>query len=499
MNLISWNCRGLGHPRAIRDLCQKVKEKRPTILFLMETKCGKNKMEVIRSKLGFEGSFEIELMGRSGGLALLWKEAGRLEIQNFTRHHINAVVRPVCGNLQWKLTCFYGHPETAKRHESWALLTHLNSYQPDPWLCIGDFNEIVNQDEKMGGALRRESQMDQFREALENCGLSDLGYKGAKFTWSNCQHDGNFIQERLDRAVANKAWCELIATYEVQVLAARSSDHTPLFLQMLDEDEAPIYYSKSFKFEASWLADGECLEVINDAWGRGGDVGVGMQPARSKLASCQTQLVSWSKRKFGNAAKMLTRKTKQLELLQRQARGSNLAAIRRVQKEIDFILEQEDIKWKQRAKQSWYQNGDRNTPFFHAWADHRRRVNRIVRIKDDEGREWKKQHEIGQAFTAFYQKLFTAGECSGVDGCLADLIPRVTPKMNARLLCEFLLGKWRQPFIKCIHSNHPGRMDSRLASINNLGILSKPRYVRRFWGFLIMIFLMLILILLILL
>jgi hypothetical protein len=46
--------------------------------------------------------------------------------------------------------------------------------------------------------------------------------------------------------------------------------------------------------------------------------------------------------------------------------GSNLAAIQRLQKEIDFILEQEDIKWKQRAKQNWYQKGD-HTHFFHAW------------------------------------------------------------------------------------------------------------------------------------
>jgi hypothetical protein len=87
------------------------------ILFLMETKCRKNKMEIIQSKLGFEGSFVIESLGRNGGLALLWKEAGWLEIQNFTRRHINAVVHSVDSDFQWKLTCFYGHPETANRHE----------------------------------------------------------------------------------------------------------------------------------------------------------------------------------------------------------------------------------------------------------------------------------------------------------------------------------------------------------------------------------------------
>lgn len=82
-------------------------------------------------------------------------------------------------------------------------------------------------------------------------------------------------------------------------------------------NELDPYYNKSNRTTKR--------KLINEAWERGGDVGVGMQPARTKLASCQTQLASWSKRKFGNAAKMLKQKTKQLELLQRQARGSYLA------------------------------------------------------------------------------------------------------------------------------------------------------------------------------
>jgi hypothetical protein len=65
-------------------------------------------------------------------------------------------------------------------------------------------------------------------------------------------------------------------------------------------------------------------------------------------------------------------------------------------------MEQEDIKWKQRAKQNWYKNGDRNTPFFHAWVDHRRIINHIRCIVDEEGRQWKKKKEIPRVFTAFY-------------------------------------------------------------------------------------------------
>ena len=34
-------------------------------------------------KLGFEGLFVVEPRGKSGGLALLWKERNVLEIQNY--------------------------------------------------------------------------------------------------------------------------------------------------------------------------------------------------------------------------------------------------------------------------------------------------------------------------------------------------------------------------------------------------------------------------------
>jgi hypothetical protein len=109
-----------------------VKEKKPTLLFLMETKSRQLTMEVLRAKLGFVGLFTVDPVGRSGGLALLWNNENELQIQNFTRRHINAEVRIADSDLWWHLTCFYGHPVSAKHHESWALLWHLQSF------CLGN-------------------------------------------------------------------------------------------------------------------------------------------------------------------------------------------------------------------------------------------------------------------------------------------------------------------------------------------------------------------------
>ena len=104
----------------------------------METKRQKTKMEVLRVKIGFEGMFVVDPVERSGGLALFWNDIDLVEIQNFSRRHINAIVRPSVGANGWKFTGFYRHPVWNKRHESWALLSHLNSYLPQAWLCVGD-------------------------------------------------------------------------------------------------------------------------------------------------------------------------------------------------------------------------------------------------------------------------------------------------------------------------------------------------------------------------
>lgn len=51
-----------------------------------------------------------------------------------------------------------------------------------PWVCVGDFNEILLQSEKEGGPARPMGQIMAFREALADCSLLDLGYSGNPYT-----------------------------------------------------------------------------------------------------------------------------------------------------------------------------------------------------------------------------------------------------------------------------------------------------------------------------
>lgn len=80
MNLLGWNCRGLGNPRAVRVLGDLLKTQKPDFLFLSETISNASSIETLRIKFGFAQCFAVDRVGRSGGLAIFWKRHVACEV-----------------------------------------------------------------------------------------------------------------------------------------------------------------------------------------------------------------------------------------------------------------------------------------------------------------------------------------------------------------------------------------------------------------------------------
>lgn len=81
----------------------------------METKASCILLEFVRIKLGFHCCFTVNLIRRSGGLVMLWKEDISLEVVNFSNQHIHAKVREVGCEQDSFIIGFYGSPITYKR------------------------------------------------------------------------------------------------------------------------------------------------------------------------------------------------------------------------------------------------------------------------------------------------------------------------------------------------------------------------------------------------
>lgn len=124
-------------------------------------------------------------------------------------------------------------------------------------------------------------------------------------------------------------------------------------------------------------------------------------------------------------------------MLQKREDPEDWASIKTLQSEIEHLLEMEDLQWRQQAKRNWFWGGDRNTHYFHTWANHRRKVNTIAQIQDDQGRDWSQPNDLCCIFVQYFQGIFFTATPVGVYESLANITPRVTKSMNSLLLRDF--------------------------------------------------------------
>ncbi|KAL0395439.1 UNVERIFIED_CONTAM: hypothetical protein Slati_4510100 [Sesamum latifolium] len=210
--------------------------------------------------------FNVASIGKSGGLALFWDKTVPLQLQSYSASHIDVSVQSNTYPSPWRFIGFYCSAEASKITNSWSLLRTLHKQVVHPRLCVLDFNEILLQSEKMGGSLRPLWQMRNFREALSDCDLHDLGYSGEQFTWSNRQELPDMMLERLDRACGDSRWKALFPKVSVEHLSSIYSDHLPILIFLAPERSQKLNCGKVFRFEASWLQLKDCLLVVENSW-----------------------------------------------------------------------------------------------------------------------------------------------------------------------------------------------------------------------------------------
>ncbi|KAF4355150.1 hypothetical protein F8388_026075 [Cannabis sativa] len=215
-----------------------------------------------------ENFYSVDRVGLSGGLLLMWKEGIQIRVDSSSVGHILA---RVVGNnfLPWSLTCFYGNSDASQRRFSWELLRNIKREIHGPWLCVGDFNEIVSLAEKNGGRVRSAGAMEEFREVIDDCRLIYFSSNKSDLTWCN-GHESNTVMERLDRGLCNEEWLLSFDGADIQVLDWWESDHKPLVVDMPlvnDENkEAKNTKKGRFHFEEAWCEEDQCKEIVEKNW-----------------------------------------------------------------------------------------------------------------------------------------------------------------------------------------------------------------------------------------
>ncbi|XP_074299289.1 uncharacterized protein LOC141630356 [Silene latifolia] len=345
-------------------------------------------MRKVRESLdGFFG-IEVDSMGRSGGLDFLWRKEVDCTFISSSVHHIDFHVRGEEG--EWRITGFYGWPAVADRHLSWELLRLLARQSTLPWVCLGDFNEILFSTEMKGGS-RPQRQMNNFRAAVDECGLRDVPWEGYNFSYDNGQ---------------------------------AGEDHAPikLVLNYKFYEETKV---RPFHFEQIWVGSEGCEEAVV----RGVEKGKGNLV--TVLRECTRELKAWKNTSIRQIRRTIDWKRRQLERLNEGNRDEESVLRRRkLVAEISDLRRQEEQYWRQRSRALWLRVGDRNTKFFHTRAGERKRKNYIAKLIDDEGVVRMEEEEVGTVAINYFEELFHSSNPCNFDEILNGFNRRVTGPMN---------------------------------------------------------------------
>lgn len=230
MNYISWTCRGMGNPQAIHIFGDLIKSCSPYFIFLSETLVKSKDIEGIAEKFGYSKSFTLDKVSRGGRLVVLWKRTIVCNVVDSSLNHIDIHVMKK-SSLDWRLTCYYGYSESTRRQDAWNMLRSLAQTNNLSWCIFGDFNDLLYEADKKDPHSHPQHLMNDFRIAIEDCGMTKLDLVGGDFTWVKSKGISNWVREHLDKAFAYTEWWQKFSLCKLTVTHTITSDHDPIIME----------------------------------------------------------------------------------------------------------------------------------------------------------------------------------------------------------------------------------------------------------------------------
>ncbi|VFQ99227.1 unnamed protein product [Cuscuta campestris] len=382
---------------------------------------GAEHYESTKKHIGFSQHF----VGCSGKIWLLWKDTYTIKVLSDEEQVVFVDATHTPSQKTRFMAFVYAKTKSWLRKDLWASLVQFTqSYTVNkPWAVVGDFNCILNPDEKKGGLPMSLNASWDFQQCINDFGLMEVTTYGNTFTWWNGRKKFHSIWKRLDRCLVNQSWADTFQT-TVHVLSLTTSDHSPLHISTTIPTctTAP----RKFSFLNAWTTHADFMQVVEKAW-KTTVSGPPMVQVAAKLKATTYALNTWNKQVFGNIFTKLEDLEKKVqnaeELYQADPSDENLINFKSVEASYIHQLYLEKLFWRQKAHIQWIEDGDKNSKFFHSRVKDRRRRLYIHKIKDQTGAWIEDQKQIAQQAIEFYQHLFIEEYRGGIDYTSLSLIP----------------------------------------------------------------------------
>jgi len=313
-----------------------------------------------------------------------------------------------------RITFIYGHNNPAARLSLWEYLNQeSHSTAGIPWIVLGDFNAILQANDRSGGDTHWPCYQDDFNACITQSELLQVPYSGLKYSWHNGQLGDNTIQKKLDWIFGNpclfSTWPSAHANFQPRTI----SDHSAMVLQ-LQSHNCPR--RTSFKFLNAWADRIDFLSIVQDSW----SLPVNGNPMfqlttklqRLKIPLCQLHRQHTSSITSRVALAKAAWISAQFTLDENPTLPDARAAERHLASKYMQLCKDEESFFKQKSRVQWLHLGDQNTNFFHKSLLHRQVRNRIHSLQDEEGNLVHDQLEIGNMAAIYFERLLTTPHCT---------------------------------------------------------------------------------------
>ncbi|KAF3644932.1 hypothetical protein FXO38_19905 [Capsicum annuum] len=125
-------------------------------------------------------------------------------------------------------------------------------------LCMGDFNAMLNGNDKLNGSPVQEGEIKDFVEFLADTHMIELKVVDREYTWTK-----GHTCSRIDQAPVNVEWMVHMSMLEVIILPPWISDHSSLSLELGGEIRR---YTDTFIFFNYLAEHPEFIPRVNEAW-----------------------------------------------------------------------------------------------------------------------------------------------------------------------------------------------------------------------------------------